>query len=135
MKVLIVEDEALVAMSLEFLLKLEGHETIAIAQDYDSALTAVDRAMPDVALVDIQLARGTSGFDVAAELTRRGIATIFTTGNAPGEPRPDIAVGCLPKPYSDDCVFEALRLVEALIAGRGGELTSTSGFQLYRSAA
>ena len=134
MKILIVEDEAFVAMSLKFLLEVEQHEVVGIAEDLETATAIADEAQPDLALVDLQLARGASGFDVAAELRKRDIPTLFATGNVPKEPRPDLAIGCIPKPYSDDALFTALRAAENIARGRNFQMASHGGFQLYQRA-
>ena len=110
MKILIIDDEALVAMSLEFLLKLDGHEITGIAPDTASAIRSADECPPDLAFVDIQLARGASGFDAAAELSERGILCFFLTGNVPAKPRPDLALGCIEKPYSEEVIQAAARI-------------------------
>jgi CheY-like chemotaxis protein len=131
MKILIVEDEALVAMSLQFLLELEGHEVLGVADDFDTALAATEKERPELALVDIQLARGNSGFEVAAALQERGIACIFLTGNAPDRPRPDLALGCLPKPYSDAGLMSAIKVAEEYRGGRPPVPGSMGELQLY----
>ena len=132
MKILIVEDEALVAMSVEYLLKLDGHEIIGIAEDFPSVMAAIERERPDLALVDVQLAHGDSGLDVAAELARRGIPSIFATGNAPTQPCADVAIGCISKPFSDAALFGAVRVAERILSGQKREVTPPSGFTLYR---
>ena len=117
MKILIIDDEALVAMSLEFLLKLDGHEIIGIADDTASAISLADEWSPELAFVDIRLARGASGFDAAAALSERGILCFFLTGNVPAKPRPDLAVGCIEKPYSEEVIQAAVRIAQARLAG------------------
>ena len=60
LRILIVEDEALVAMEIEGMLGLAGHEAIAQADDLQSALAAVEAERPDLALVDSQLGRASA---------------------------------------------------------------------------
>lgn len=117
LRVLIVEDEALVALEIETILTQAGHQPVAIADDVPSALAVVDEAQPDIALVDIQLARGASGLTVAAELKARGIPTLFATGNCPGEQRDDLAIGCLHKPFTDRSLTAALAAVATVLRG------------------
>ena len=131
MKILIVEDEAFVAMSLKFLLEVEQHEIVGIAEDLETATAIADEARPDLALVDLQLARGASGLDVAIELRKRDIPIVFATGNVPKEPRPDLAIGCISKPYSDDTLFVALRAAEAIVSGKSFQTAPQRGFDLY----
>ena len=65
MKILIVEDEALVAMSMELVLEDHGHEVVDIADDLASAILAATHFRPELALVDMRLAGGDSGLHVA----------------------------------------------------------------------
>ena len=117
MKILLVEDEYLVATSLKFLLETMGYEVVGVADDVASAINEAERTHPQLAFVDIQLAQGDSGLDAAAELQKRGVICIFLTGNPPGGPRPDIALGCLPKPFSDVGLAGAIKIAEAFIQG------------------
>lgn len=117
MKILIVEDEYLVARSLTFLLQTMGNEVVGVADDVASAISEAERSQPQIAFVDIQLAQGDSGLVAAAELQKRGVICIFLTGNPPGGPRPDLALGCLPKPFSDVGLTGAIKIAEAIING------------------
>jgi CheY-like chemotaxis protein len=119
MKILIVEDEELLAETLKQLVELDPlHEVTAIAHDLQTAMEAVEVRPPELALVDLQLANGTSGFSVAARLHELGIACLFSTGNAPGFPLPDLAIGCLRKPYETDDLARALKEAEDILRGR-----------------
>ena len=119
MKILIVEDEPLLAATLKQLVELNPlYEVTAIADDLDAAMRSVDAHPPELALVDLQLANGSSGFSVAARLHELGIACLFTTGNAPGFPVPDLALGCLRKPFEVDDLARALREAEDILRGR-----------------
>lgn len=117
MRVLIVEDEALVAMEIESILSIAGHEPIAQADDLASALAAIEAEMPELALVDMQLARGCSGLDVAAALKARGIPVLFATGNCPRERGNDLALGCLHKPFTDQTLGAAMLAATAVLGG------------------
>jgi two-component system, response regulator PdtaR len=82
MKVLIVEDEVLIAMHLEMLVAQCGHEVCATAHCADTALTAAEAHRPHVTLMDIRLARGSSGIDAACKMhARYGLRCIFLSGN------------------------------------------------------
>ncbi len=117
MKILIVEDEYLVAMSLKIILKTMGYDVVGVADDIASAISEAERTHPQLAFVDIQLTDGDSGLDAAAELHKRGVICIFLTGNPPGGPRPDLALGCLPKPYSNAALAGAIKVAEAFMEG------------------
>jgi DNA-binding LytR/AlgR family response regulator len=119
LNILIVEDEPLLADTLRRLIELNPrYRVTAIAVDTASALAAADAHAPDLALVDLQLANATSGFSVAAKLHDRGIACLFTTGSAPAFPLPDLAIGCLHKPYREEHLVRALAEAEDILTGR-----------------
>lgn len=60
--VLIADDEPNIVISLEFLMKREGHR-VSIARDGDAALAMVRELKPDLVLLDVMMP-GKSGFDV-----------------------------------------------------------------------
>jgi DNA-binding response OmpR family regulator len=60
--VLIADDEPNIVISLEFLMKREGHR-VSIARDGDAALEAIRRDRPDLVLLDVMMP-GKSGFEV-----------------------------------------------------------------------
>lgn len=133
MRVLIVEDEALVALELEGMLALAGHEAVGLADDLSSAVTAAEAERPDLALVDIQLAQGASGLDVAAALKARGVPVLFATGNCPERRGRGLALGCLHKPITDDTLAEAIEIADALLNGRRMPVHAPSALHLYGS--
>jgi DNA-binding NarL/FixJ family response regulator len=119
LKILIVEDEPILAVTLKHLIELNPrYEVTDIADDLDSAMDAVDERRPDLALVDLQLAHGSDGFSVAVRLNERGVACLFTTGKAPPFPMPDLALGCLEKPYTEEDVVRSLKAAEDKVRGR-----------------
>ena len=61
-KVLIADDEPNIVISLEFLMKREGH-AVTIARDGPAALEAIRRERPDLVLLDVMMP-GMTGFDV-----------------------------------------------------------------------
>lgn len=119
LNILIVEDEPLLADTLRRLVELNPrYRVTAVADDLASALEAVAEQTPELALVDLQLANATSGFSVAAKLHELGIACLFTTGRAPGFPLPDLAIGCLQKPFREEHLVRALAEAEDILKGR-----------------
>ena len=107
MDILIVENEESVARALIFLLATSEHQARR-ANDLGSAMRSLDDALPDVALVDIGLANGSSGIDVALELKKRGVPCIFMSADMPKGVGWDLAVGCLHKPFDAESLFAAL---------------------------
>jgi CheY-like chemotaxis protein len=119
LKILVVEDDRLFADTLKHLIELNPRYVVTgIADDGDAALAAVEERRPDLALVDLRLARGSTGFSVAAKLGELGIPCLFTTGSAPSFPLPDLAIGCLAKPFSEEDLVRTLKAAEDMLRGR-----------------
>jgi two-component system, response regulator PdtaR len=117
-KVLIVEDEMIVALNLRHMLTALGLEVVGIAPDAETAQRLADRD-PDIALVDVNLRDGLTGPQIADRLAREvGATVLFVTAN----PR-DVAdgipgvVGVMPKPYDEYSIASA---VEFLVSHRAG---------------
>jgi two-component system, OmpR family, alkaline phosphatase synthesis response regulator PhoP len=69
-KVLIVDDEPNIVLSLEFLMKQQGYDT-RVARDGEEALAEVERFRPDLVLLDVMLPRR-DGFEVCQRLRADG---------------------------------------------------------------
>jgi two-component system, OmpR family, alkaline phosphatase synthesis response regulator PhoP len=65
-KILIVDDEQNIVVSLEFLMKREGFE-VAVASDGESALRKIAEMRPDLVLLDVMMPKK-SGFEVCQEI-------------------------------------------------------------------
>jgi DNA-binding response OmpR family regulator len=78
-RVLIVEDEMLVALEIEDLLQQQGCVVLGPAPRVNRALTLLDRERPDAALLDLNL-RGELATPVAAELSAQGVPFVLVTG-------------------------------------------------------
>lgn len=119
LNILIVEDDPLLAGTVKSLVELNPRYCVtALANDLESAVAAVEERRPDLALVDLQLANGSSGYAVAARLHDSGIACLFTTARAPGFAVRDLAIGCLQKPYREEDLVRALAEAEDILKGR-----------------
>ena len=131
MKILIVEDEALIAMSIEAVLEDNGYDVVEIADDEASALVAAARHDPELALVDMRLAGGDSGLSVAQKLNAMGVAVVFATGNCPGAAIENLAIGCLHKPLSDDQIIAGLSVADAKRRGADNPPPPPLGMHLF----
>ena len=94
------------------------YRVVAIADDSDSALAAAEAHDPDIALLDLHLARGSTGFSVAVKLADLHVPCLFVSGKAPSFPMPDLALGCLMKPFTAEDVHRSLAMAEDLLRGR-----------------
>jgi DNA-binding response OmpR family regulator len=65
-KILVVDDEPNIVISLEFLLKREGY-TVLIARDGQEAMEAIERDRPDLVLLDVMMPKK-SGFEVCQDV-------------------------------------------------------------------
>ena len=78
--VLIIEDEPLISMQLEDLVKSLGHEVFATAATRTQAQEAVSNGKPGLVLADIQLADGSSGLDAVDDILELGdVPVVFIT--------------------------------------------------------
>ncbi len=79
-RVLIIEDEPLIAMQLEAIVGEIGHAVVATAATRDQAIKAYEAHAPGLVLADIQLADGSSGIDAVEEILRLSdIPVVFIT--------------------------------------------------------
>jgi len=82
LRILVVEDEALVTMLLQDTLEEMGCKQVTVAMWPDEALDLINQATFDVAVLDLNL-NGEESYSVADELLRRGIPYFFSTGYDP----------------------------------------------------
>lgn len=119
-RILVIEDEALVAMELRFVLEDLGHEVVGTAADARTARRLVQETDVDLALVDIHLSDGPTGIDLGRELGQElGVTVLFMTAN-PGMVRNGVAgtIGVLSKPTDERAVQTAVDYALRRRAGR-----------------
>lgn len=110
MKVLVVEDEPLLAMLLEESLVELGHEVAGSAATVDQALATLDVGGVDCALLDFSLGDETNAVPVAARLRNAAIPFVYLTGHRSlplGDEIPRAPL--LNKPFTLDQLDDALR--------------------------
>jgi two-component system, response regulator PdtaR len=119
MKILIVEDNALVALDLEQQITDAGHTVVGVAGTASKAIDLAVKHDADLALMDVSLADGSCGIDAALVLKERfGIPSIFVTATLPNRPEVRWAgIGHLCKPYSEEEVVAAIHTAEATLRG------------------
>lgn len=120
-RVLIVEDELIVADDLEWKLSQIGYEVVGMATSGDEALTLAIQKRPEIVLMDIQLQGTLSGIETAQLIQQRtGAAIIFITAFAAvflRDPSKMQAPGiCLSKPFS---IFQLQAALEAIKTSAG----------------
>ena len=111
-RVMIIEDETIIAMDLKGIVQAMGHEVTGIARTHSAAIQLAGDRQPDLILADIQLADGSSGIDAVNELlTSLGdlpviFITAFPERLLTGD-RPEPAF-LISKPYSEEQVRSAV---------------------------
>ncbi|WP_294061707.1 response regulator [Sphingomonas sp.] len=116
-RVLVVEDEPLVAFDTEHFLHSEGFEIVATVDSVAEALRVMDEDDAiDLVLADVNLSDG-SGVTVAEAAQERAVRVLFVTADCPKEARA-LAVGCLAKPYPQKDLLAAIEAIETVIEGR-----------------
>ena len=119
--VMIAEDDLLMADMLEDVLVAGGYEVCGIARTVKEGIELGDRCKPDLAVLDIRLADGGLGMDIAARLhSRDGVGILYASGNSShmGLTKDD-GEALLRKPYRAGDVVRALKIVEQIV--RTGE--------------
>lgn len=114
-KVLIVDDEPNIVLSLEFLMEQAGFEVVT-AEDGEQALARVNESQPDLLLLDISLP-GMSGFDVLERLRGEAataqLAIIMLTAHGRDvEREKGMALGAddyITKPFSTQSLVEKVK--------------------------
>jgi DNA-binding NtrC family response regulator len=110
-RVLIVEDEMIIAWALADMLTRIGCVVVGRAASVNQALAMIEAADIDVALLDINL-NGVKSYPVAAALAARGVPFVFSTGyhneNLPDDYK---SLPMLQKPFNDSTLANMLAKV------------------------
>jgi two-component sensor histidine kinase/CheY-like chemotaxis protein len=116
LKVMIAEDDLLMADMLEEVLVENGYDVCGIARTVGKAVELAERHKPDLAVLDIRLADEGIGMDIAARVNRQGMGILYATGNS-GRMGLTKANGeaLLSKPFRAEDVVRALEIVEQII--------------------
>jgi DNA-binding LytR/AlgR family response regulator len=118
LRVMIVEDEMLLAMELESEVEMAGHQVTGLAMNSSQARELMSGDRPDFAFVDIHLMDGPTGIDVGRGLADAGIPYVFVSGNIKRIPDDFAgALGAIEKPYTMNGMKNALAYVSAIVAG------------------
>lgn len=135
MRILIVEDEALIAMALTDSLEDGGHYVIGPASTMGEALALCEATLPDLALLDVELRDGSNGVDVARAIFERwGVLSIFASGQMMEARRAqDVALGYIRKPYEVETVLRSVEVAREVMRGAAPRVVPT-GLELFPTA-
>jgi len=117
LKVMIAEDDLLMADMLEDVLVANGYEVCGVARTVEEGVSLGQRCKPDLALLDIRLADGGLGTEIAARLDRPGRPGIlYATGDGTQIDLTDAnGEAVIGKPYRIEDVVRALKIVEQIV--------------------
>jgi DNA-binding response OmpR family regulator len=114
-RILAVDDEPNILLSLEYILEAEGYD-VKVARDGEEALQLAEELRPDLILLDVAMPR-MDGYDVCRQLrqsqTLSSIKVVMLTAKGqPLERKKGLAVGAdvyVTKPFSSDELLETIR--------------------------
>lgn len=130
-RVLVVEDEPLIAFETEYSLESEGFEVVATVDTVAQAVRVLETEPVDLALLDVTLSDG-SGVDIARVAAGKGVCVVFATGSCPGD-ADGLAHGCLSKPFTAKDITGVVSAIERVLAGKKpGRMPA--GFTLFDKA-
>jgi DNA-binding response OmpR family regulator len=133
-KVLIVEDELMIADMIGETLVDHGYEVCGIPRTVAEAVALGRRHDPDLAVIDLRLADGGLGTDIVAQLSPVGrLGVLYATGNV-SQIKLTAANGdaCLAKPYRSADLLRSLEVVVEIVATGTASPPFPRGFQVLQ---
>jgi DNA-binding response OmpR family regulator len=119
-RVLVVEDEVLVAFDNAHFLTHAGYRVVATVDSLEHARPEILNGDLDLVVADVSLAGERNGephgIAVARLAHEHGVAVLFVTGACPAEAR-HLAAGCLSKPYTQRDLLGAMETIDAMLRG------------------
>ena len=135
LKVLIAEDDVMIADLIEETLVAHGYEVCGIASTVAEGIALGRLHKPDLAIIDMRLADGGLGTDIASQLDREHLGILYATGNT-SQVLQNVADGnaCLAKPYSPEDLMRSLEIVMGIVSTGIASPPFPRGFQLLDGA-
>jgi CheY-like chemotaxis protein len=132
-RVLVVEDEYVIALDLSQQLEDAGLVVCGPASNTPKALSLIDESPPDVALLDVNLGGGKTSYDIARKLILLDIPFAFLSGYSIDQLMPEFEnVPLLAKPCSAPII---VKVIGTLVAGRSqtrcGQATNGQGTEKF----
>ncbi len=139
LKVLIAEDELMTADLLEEVLTANGYDVCGIARTVDEGVALGELHKPDLAVLDVRLARGDRGPEIARRLksSRGKLGVLYATGDDPRNSTLTLADGeaSIAKPYHPDDIVRALVIVREIVTAGTATPPFPSSFRLLPKTA
>ena len=120
LRVLIAEDDLMIAGLLEDVLIASGYEVAGCAASVDEAVLLGELHKPDLAVLDFRLARGGRGPEIARRLNSKGkFGVLYATGDHARISKLTRADGeaSITKPYRPEDLVRALEIVREIVTG------------------
>jgi len=138
LKVLIAEDEFMIADQLEDALIGSGYDVCGIARTVDEAVALAELHKPDLAVFDVRLARGGRGPEIVRRLKNAArFGVLYATGDDVRHSRLTLADGdaSIAKPYRMEDVARALVIVQEIVTAGTATPPFPPGFRLLPESA
>jgi DNA-binding response OmpR family regulator len=134
-KVLIAEDDLMIADMVEEMLVERGYEVCGIARTVAEAVALGRRHNPDLAVLDMRLADGGLGTEIAAQLGGLGrVGVLYASGNITDAMKTIIdGDACLAKPYRSADLLRSLEIVAEIVATGTASPPFPRGFKMLPS--
>lgn len=130
-KILIVEDESIIALDLQYGLKDLGYKVIGTTDNGQDAIDMAAEHLPDVVLMDIKLKGNMSGIEASEIISELGIAVVYLTANNDAETfnKSNIkgSYGFVSKPY-DINIDKTLKIAIAKSKVESKKINDSYGF-------
>jgi CheY-like chemotaxis protein len=136
LKVLIAEDDLMIADLVEEILIEHGYEVCGIARTVAEAVVLAQHHKPDLAVLDLRLADGGLGTEIAARLLPLGrLGVLYATGNI-SQVELTTADGnaSLSKPYRSVDLLRSLEIVAEIVTSGTASPPFPKGFQILSAA-
>lgn len=124
--VLVIEDQALLALHLRSIVRAAGCEVAGPVARLNEALRLADEAPVSAALLDVNLAQGEDSFPAAERLQRRGIPFAFVTAHRDRLPAAFADAVVIAKPFADKDIVGVLATLLSR-AGAGMHVSAAAG--------
>jgi DNA-binding response OmpR family regulator len=115
-RIVVVEDEPLIAFDIEHMLGEAGYQVVATVDTLADVTRLLGEEAIDLILSDIRLRGDGDGLDVARAAEAKGVPVLFVSGNCPVDAQ-TLGVGCLAKPYSARTLKNALVALDRKLRG------------------
>jgi DNA-binding response OmpR family regulator len=134
LKVLIAEDDLMIADLIEASLLSNGYQVTAIARTVAEGVASGRADRPDLAIIDMRLADDGLGSEIVAQLQDGPrIGVLYASGNINHVIRSAAGDACIAKPYHIGDLLRALRIVEQIVSNGATRPPFPRGFRLLNA--